>query len=191
MSDPGAWGSGWESFIIHLDILMHRSSACRWPLRIFHYSPWYTYSCAYEELYTVENLSLFALIYLVTVDIEALAGWESFIIRLDILTKKGIPAPARWESFIIRLDILIHVYSLMRTGLRIFHYSPWYTYTSKSTRKITVENLSLFALIYLLESLTIGAHGWESFIIRLDILIDRHRQCERRLRIFHYSPWYT
>ena len=139
----------WESFIIRLDILMLALSALTHLLRIFHYSPWYTYSpCQYAK-YSVENLSLFALIYL-----NNLAG--TFNIG--------------WESFIIRLDILRHGLACLRTRLRIFHYSPWYTYTPDLTRPLHVENLSLFALIYLSVHLRREKICWESFIIRLDIL---------------------
>ena len=166
----GAWGVSWESFIIRLDILNERSRGVREWLRIFHYSPWYTYAPKQCVQVAVENLSLFTLIYLLLCIWRAVHRWESFIIRLDILSDRGYRSSCR---------------------LRIFHYSPWYTYTSKSTRKITVENLSLFALIYLLESLTIGAHGWESFIIRLDILKPPRYMPAAWLRIFHYSPWYT
>ena len=142
-------GSGWESFIIHLDILTRCEVTERARLRIFHYSPWYTYRI-YEVLRPrVENLSLFTLIYLPSPANAPTSGWESFIIHLDILT------------------ILAAGYV---TQLRIFHYSPWYTYPRKRTRAYTVENLSLFTLIYLPLSMQLF---------------------QRMLRIFHYSPWYT
>ena len=118
----------WESFIIRLDILTCDSSRTRLWLRIFHYSPWYTYPQPLIQATGVENLSLFALIYLTSPTPHTPFGWESFIIRLDILTSPPHPPP-QW--------------------LRIFHYSPWYTYSACGARAKTVENLSLFALIYL------------------------------------------
>ena len=121
-------------------------------------------------LATVENLSLFALIYLWLIGPHVLPGWESFIIRLDILTAHDRHIPRR---------------------LRIFHYSPWYTYCSRPARIAPVENLSLFALIYLRRETEYRLPGWESFIIRLDILTRHKQACYPRLRIFHYSPWYT
>ena len=121
-------------------------------------------------LATVENLSLFALIYLWLIGPHVLPGWESFIIRLDILTAHDRHIPRR---------------------LRIFHYSPWYTYCSRPARIAPVENLSLFALIYLRRETEYRLPGWESFIIRLDILSPWDWVPPPRLRIFHYSPWYT
>ena len=139
-------------------------------LRIFHYSPWYTYHHQSVLRYFVENLSLFALIY---------------------LRRAAIPAPPGWESFIIRLDILKKDWVKSSRELRIFHYSPWYTYQSGWYVKGSVENLSLFALIYLAPTSFSRSAGWESFIIRLDILTFLQMQREAELRIFHYSPWYT
>ena len=140
----------------------------------------------------VENLSLFALIYLTTPRIRVIFSWESFIIRLDIL-RHGLAClrtlvenlslfaliylftpleteEISWESFIIRLDILSEVSLCMVVLLRIFHYSPWYTYQPAQQRSGKVENLSLFALIYLPPRIKRDGWCWESFIIRLDIL---------------------
>ena len=139
-------------------------------LRIFHYSPWYTYKVLYCHATAVENLSLFALIYLV---------------------RGRVRRVFRWESFIIRLDILIYAIQCLLGLLRIFHYSPWYTYCQLVNCCLPVENLSLFALIYLTypDCVTFGC--WESFIIRLDILTYQVLTGFQKLRIFHYSPWYT
>ena len=161
---------GWESFIIRLDILKRRPADHHQMLRIFHYSPWYTYAHRISIKDTVENLSLFALIYLA--------------VPLRFLVN-------RWESFIIRLDILTVRARCSTTPLRIFHYSPWYTYQTPQPHPKTVENLSLFALIYLIATGENRTNGWESFIIRLDILKIPWDDNSRRLRIFHYSPWYT
>ena len=161
----------------------------------------------------VENLSLFALIYLMSSSASLGACWESFIIRLDILIPSGWTTRSSvenlslfaliylfwksdihrlgWESFIIRLDILRARSAWGHTPLRIFHYSPWYTYSSLTTYSTTVENLSLFALIYLPADGLAWTGGWESFIIRLDILNARRSGLGCLLRIFHYSPWYT
>ena len=160
----------WESFIIRLDILMLALSALTHLLRIFHYSPWYTYYHRASRHGWVENLSLFALIYLRWLRTHRQLRWESFIIRLDILNLDSL----RW----------IH-------GLRIFHYSPWYTYPQAAGQILQVENLSLFALIYLIPATTERARRWESFIIRLDILKISEVPRLSALRIFHYSPWYT
>ena len=160
----------WESFIIRLDILNKTERLNTAALRIFHYSPWYTYSRQAAGMHLVENLSLFALIYLNDLLARARRGWESFIIRLDILTLFGF----------CRLG-----------GLRIFHYSPWYTYAVEPRASNSVENLSLFALIYLLPLSSTGWLSWESFIIRLDILKLMYGEYADPLRIFHYSPWYT
>ena len=156
----------WESFIIRLDILMMVWET----LRIFHYSPWYTYDTRGKTRPWVENLSLFALIYLA---VTAFSHGRC------------------WESFIIRLDILIGLGGCTRSWLRIFHYSPWYTYSPAALVILRVENLSLFALIYLWFILTRRFRSWESFIIRLDILTYKASWTLSRLRIFHYSPWYT
>ena len=139
-------------------------------LRIFHYSPWYTYWQATLRAPLVENLSLFALIYLCT---------------------RGVVLSICWESFIIRLDILKKSCSVMGFSLRIFHYSPWYTYFWVRHLLAGVENLSLFALIYLTSARWRRFWSWESFIIRLDILTPRDQPVRWALRIFHYSPWYT
>ena len=160
----------WESFIIRLDILRCRRLAVRSALRIFHYSPWYTYWLRPRAAARVENLSLFALIYLAPAMGCAGGGWESFIIRLDILTGHRV---------------------IVIEALRIFHYSPWYTYTGRGAAIFEVENLSLFALIYLGEVWFLEIKRWESFIIRLDILNVAEHQRLWQLRIFHYSPWYT
>ena len=160
----------WESFIIRLDILMMWLAWRMWQLRIFHYSPWYTYFRKSIHGTEVENLSLFALIYLA--DQPTRRSWG-------------------WESFIIRLDILRIVHRVYRGLLRIFHYSPWYTYSSVWAVPAPVENLSLFALIYLGGSNVEVNERWESFIIRLDILRGGTRGGFLWLRIFHYSPWYT
>ena len=224
----------WESFIIRLDILTSTRTRARWKLRIFHYSPWYTYTFWDGVLHPVENLSLFALIYLAARRSRSFLRWESFIIRLDILSAVFHAPPktlrifhyspwytyARrpesrwevenlslfaliylhvaayrsregWESFIIRLDILRSSLAPAPVTLRIFHYSPWYTYRYPAHRRDMVENLSLFALIYLLHRHH-RLHGrWESFIIRLDILTSKPSNVTDPLRIFHYSPWYT
>ena len=224
----------WESFIIRLDILKSFTGNAYLLLRIFHYSPWYTYGTSQHGGIQVENLSLFALIYLSSRTAQPPASWESFIIRLDILNRCQRPAghtlrifhyspwytyyhptlytsavenlslfaliyltddddgcPGGWESFIIRLDILMSPLILLRITLRIFHYSPWYTYSTATTCRNRVENLSLFALIYLASTLDGTRIGWESFIIRLDILKGAVFVFEQGLRIFHYSPWYT
>ena len=205
--------TGWESFIIHLDILNHHGAGLTSTLRIFHYSPWYTYFPGTPCLHPVENLSLFTLIYLDRYQRARDYGWESFIIHLDILI------PSRPSRSI---------------ALRIFHYSPWYTYATRREACTWVENLSLFTLMYLPDFDTTAPGGWESFIIHLDILrgscAPTHPRVEnlslftliylRRLRkdwrmswesfiihldilivlfqafvhllrIFHYSPWYT
>ena len=169
---PVAWRRSlrWESFIIRLDILRLIARTYGSPLRIFHYSPWYTYYVARKRYKLVENLSLFALIYLEL----------SFICP-----------PSCWESFIIRLDILSHRRRSYRRLLRIFHYSPWYTYTKTAQQPKHVENLSLFALIYLYSRTNPKQQSWESFIIRLDILTLYAGTVCGVLRIFHYSPWYT
>ena len=168
---PPRRGCGsWESFIIRLDILTSWQGATPVGLRIFHYSPWYTYTSLATLAEMVENLSLFALIYLASLNSRSLPCWESFIIRLDILNASR----AYREAL-----------------LRIFHYSPWYTYHPEGKLAIDVENLSLFALIYLSASESATNSDWESFIIRLDILISAVRCAARLLRIFHYSPWYT
>ena len=160
----------WESFIIRLDILNVTDTSHTLRLRIFHYSPWYTYITTAPAAAMVENLSLFALIYLGTPRLSRSTCWESFIIRLDILTVSLSAAPV---------------------VLRIFHYSPWYTYLAADPNVQPVENLSLFALIYLPPSHTRLGGRWESFIIRLDILNKRFTLIHAVLRIFHYSPWYT
>ena len=160
----------WESFIIRLDILNCLHDAADRMLRIFHYSPWYTYTNTLPVSLKVENLSLFALIYL------------NQFINHQI---------NRWESFIIRLDILNTCTGRVSGVLRIFHYSPWYTYGYVNIMPELVENLSLFALIYLIVKSTLTPRGWESFIIRLDILNVKDDYAPRPLRIFHYSPWYT
>ena len=203
----------WESFIIRLDILIPAHLHLRGELRIFHYSPWYTYWWWLATTWLVENLSLFALIYLMSWCGCFFGSWESFIIRLDILSApvlewrawlrifhyspwytyqlKMSPIILSWESFIIRLDILMRVLFLFIDELRIFHYSPWYTYVASIPCGKTVENLSLFALIYLLRWDWSQSLRWESFIIRLDILRGDILTARYRLRIFHYSPWYT
>ena len=163
-------GKRWESFIIRLDILNYSKTCRAVQLRIFHYSPWYTYFQATMHQLCVENLSLFALIYLHTLPRLPSSCWESFIIRLDILNG-GSQSALRW--------------------LRIFHYSPWYTYEDRARAVDAVENLSLFALIYLRGADKSGNVCWESFIIRLDILINHEYKPNDELRIFHYSPWYT
>ena len=161
---------GWESFIISLDILTFCAVApCMW-LRIFHYQPWYTYNHAVEVHAFVENLSLSALIYLWTVHRHEDRGWESFIISLDIL---------------------IAVRLMAFHGLRIFHYQPWYTYPTQTQQQHMVENLSLSALIYLHLRKSPPCHRWESFIISLDILTTPTPLETKKLRIFHYQPWYT
>ena len=141
--------TSWESFIIRLDILNNPIFSVDLELRIFHYSPWYTYRNITMRPTPVENLSLFALIYLDSGN----SAWRP-----------------SWESFIIRLDILTHSLQAQFPSLRIFHYSPWYTYDRRSWTTHTVENLSLFALIYLALRLYPTWTCWESFIIRLDIL---------------------
>ena len=166
----GCSNTGWESFIIHLDILNRPWREAKESLRIFHYSPWYTYRLGVVDLRGVENLSLFTLIYL------ALAC---------------TPFSYRWESFIIHLDILNAPGGLPLHPLRIFHYSPWYTYCALTSHCCAVENLSLFTLIYLGAQPHQLQSGWESFIIHLDILRRSHLMHWVRLRIFHYSPWYT
>ena len=77
------------------------------------------------------------------------------------------------------------------TGLRIFHYQPWYTYVHQWRNARLVENLSLSALIYLSPAWTKRASCWESFIISLDILTRASHSWKFTLRIFHYQPWYT
>ena len=144
-----AWTGCWESFIIRLDILMGSPPCRSRRLRIFHYSPWYTYQVRHIRVDEVENLSLFALIYLSAAFWTRASCWESFIIRLDILISADVPFDA---------------------ALRIFHYSPWYTYAVDGDGAAGVENLSLFALIYLRWRGNPPDTGWESFIIRLDIL---------------------
>ena len=234
MSHGATVDACWESFIIRLDILRKTGLYLLSLLRIFHYSPWYTYGRLPCRRWWAENLSLFALIYLVFQFYHPIARWESFIIRLDILKKTQqahgqqlrifhyspwytyrykmshylavenlslfaliyLPAPRSraeicWESFIIRLDILKEPEAEPTEALRIFHYSPWYTYFKKGIPRPPVENLSLFALIYLDAHLILPVRGWESFIIRLDILIIAGRLTTEVLRIFHYSPWYT
>ena len=203
----------WESFIIRLDILIPAHLHLRGELRIFHYSPWYTYWWWLATTWLVENLSLFALIYLMSWCGCFFGSWESFIIRLDILSApvlewrawlrifhyspwytyqlKMSPIILSWESFIIRLDILMRVLFLFIDELRIFHYSPWYTYFRESREDAGVENLSLFALIYLPWPYPPLPWSWESFIIRLDILTWGGGVKNILLRIFHYSPWYT
>ena len=160
----------WESFIIRLDILMRLAHDRHDWLRIFHYSPWYTYTRIATSAGAVENLSLFALIYLHRSPFIAPPGWESFIIRLDILIARNVHRQVQ---------------------LRIFHYSPWYTYVEFGAVHIGVENLSLFALIYLESTRSRPRPSWESFIIRLDILRAPGERLGFLLRIFHYSPWYT
>ena len=160
----------WESFIIHLDILKIFSRDDVEGLRIFHYSPWYTYVPWALPHRPVENLSLFTLIYL-----GNRAGGNSH----------------RWESFIIHLDILIPGVLVRVSLLRIFHYSPWYTYMGAPSNSQAVENLSLFTLIYLYSFTRGWQIRWESFIIHLDILNELHSDMVTTLRIFHYSPWYT
>ena len=151
-----------------------------WPtrpteLRVFHYSPWYAYFQLRCVHHRVKNLSLFALIYL------SLCSLQIYSLRID----------GRWESFIIRLDILSSMVHDWHDWLRIFHYSPWYTYRVEAVHHVGVENLSLFALIYLPVWSSHWVCGWESFIIRLDILNGGAWVPLRALRIFHYSPWYT
>ena len=167
---PACRRSSWESFIISLDILMDFFNNIFIMLRIFHYQPWYTYVETFTGIRAVENLSLSALIYLLCESRRNLAGWESFIISLDILTR--CVACILWR-------------------LRIFHYQPWYTYPHSPGHLSSVENLSLSALIYLMKINTLMRRGWESFIISLDILNARLGESNRRLRIFHYQPWYT
>ena len=162
--------TGWESFIISLDILIARMDEARIMLRIFHYQPWYTYPRLPLVEVHVENLSLSALIYL--------------NLRIHALL-------ARWESFIISLDILTRICLYRCSRLRIFHYQPWYTYRCETSGMDEVENLSLSALIYLAISAALRATSWESFIISLDILTRTGWACSRALRIFHYQPWYT
>ena len=160
----------WESFIIRLDILTWSGVSRFTPLRIFHYSPWYTYRSVSSTPACVENLSLFTLIYLDTISPNQGKSWESFIIHLDILNC----LPFR-----------------IRNTLRIFHYSPWYTYGAGESADDSVENLSLFTLIYLRNPRISPPRRWESFIIHLDILTLHLRIHTIELRIFHYSPWYT
>ena len=162
--------TSWESFIIHLDILRCAGETVPGELRIFHYSPWYTYVSLADTAGSVENLSLFTLIYLRQPRGYRRQCWESFIIHLDILTTE-----------------------IEQGGdlLRIFHYSPWYTYRQYDYRRAGVENLSLFTLIYLAPKALKPPASWESFIIHLDILIGGGGTSEIELRIFHYSPWYT
>ena len=161
---------GWESFIIHLDILNWKWPVHQQQLRIFHYSPWYTYLHTPNTYKQVENLSLFTLIYLPCWTWACPSSWESFIIHLDILRRPPHPPTPQ---------------------LRIFHYSPWYTYKSRRRYIPKVENLSLFTLIYLSTTTQGPTDRWESFIIHLDILNLIAPHLTRGLRIFHYSPWYT
>ena len=141
--------NSWESFIISLDILTYAVVEPAILLRIFHYQPWYTYGRLRGGISEVENLSLSALIYLHHAGRRQPTGWESFIISLDILIAN------EWTS---------------SSGLRIFHYQPWYTYRWWVRWHRVVENLSLSALIYLATRFLITVSGWESFIISLDIL---------------------
>ena len=160
----------WESFIISLDILIEAEQFIKVELRIFHYQPWYTYPHQNSLLATVENLSLSALIYL------RMRWWSQ---------------PSCWESFIISLDILTDASAAGLVKLRIFHYQPWYTYTTRGDGNQPVENLSLSALIYLSRMSGLLRVGWESFIISLDILTGGGFAGIEWLRIFHYQPWYT
>ena len=139
----------------------------------------------------VENLSLFALIYLRIVGTQHEVCWESFIFALIYLYRPWCARSRGWESFIIRLDILTRQRASSVSRLRIFHYSPWYTYLALRDHSVQVENLSLFALIYLGRRRHRPGGRWESFIIRLDILIEKYPVEFSGLRIFHYSPWYT
>ena len=139
----------------------------------------------------VENLSLFALIYLRIVGTQHEVCWESFIFALIYLYRPWCARSRGWESFIIRLDILTRQRASSVSRLRIFHYSPWYTYARSWFRFTSVENLSLFALIYLPAWKPLNRASWESFIIRLDILSPKMVRASIPLRIFHYSPWYT
>ena len=161
---------GWESFIISLDILIARMDEARIMLRIFHYQPWYTYVLRGLAALVVENLSLSALIYLRSSRSSGISSWESFIISLDILSLAG---------------------KVFGVSLRIFHYQPWYTYICPSPQPLTVENLSLSALIYLHQTCRSNDASWESFIISLDILNGARGFTPVELRIFHYQPWYT
>ena len=160
----------WESFIIRLDILTGDVHCTSQQLRIFHYSPWYTYPDTLHSATNVENLSLFALIYLTPVTTASLnwlrifhySPWYTYVpvhklgssvenlslFALIYLTCLANAAANRWESFIIRLDILTLTWPFAATALRIFHYSPWYTYQKSAGIADSVENLSLFALIY-------------------------------------------
>ena len=140
---------GWGFFIICLDILNSLIYTHTRMLRIFHYQPWYAYHDCGPHVWSVENLSLSALIYLSLAGKWQTECWESFIISLDILTPPVLK-PATW--------------------LRIFHYQPWYTYISTAQGAKRVENLSLSALIYLATRRLKPSCGWESFIISLDIL---------------------
>ena len=160
----------WESFIIHLDILNCSGDKPMNSLRIFHYSPWYTYLGWRGASQQVENLSLFTLIY---------------------LNRRRRRPLVSWESFIIHLDILIVTLARNILQLRIFHYSPWYTYHPTPNPAQRVENLSLFTLIYLRGLQYLRLTRWESFIIHLDILRKDSPMTRSPLRIFHYSPWYT
>ena len=166
---PTDWPS-WESFIIHLGTLSFNTQRAAAELRIFHYSPWYTYLKAVSHLCWVENLSLFTLVHLFRPRLASRLGWESFIIHLGTLSCARPVVPR---------------------SLRIFHYSPWYTYLKSPGGRAGVENLSLFALIYLPVIAFGYPSGWESFIIRLDILKFAGSSFSSLLRIFHYSPWYT
>ena len=161
----------------------------------------------------VENLSLFALIYLSLCQSSYSLSWESFIIRLDILNERsrGVREWLRifhyspWYTYPpprialmpvenLSLFTLIYLklrYDLQQLELRIFHYSPWYTYRQRGFRFPRVENLSLFTLIYLTQPNHSLTQSWESFIIHLDILNTYPAPRQHPLRIFHYSPWYT
>ena len=163
--------AGWESFIIRLDILTSGHVSSILELRIFHYSPWYTYICSAVIHEKVENLSLFALIYLslsctvtfIMLRIFHYSPWYTYdliairyrhvenlsLFALIYLGEGACWTATSWESFIIRLDILKVSRLVPRILLRIFHYSPWYTYYPSPWVRESVENLSLFALIYL------------------------------------------
>ena len=160
----------WESFITLLDILKTAILETDFKLRIFHYSPWYTYYRTAYDGFTVENLSLLSLIY---------------------LTPSTPGRPPGWESFITLLDILTLTHGRRHDQLRIFHYSPWYTYTKSSNPSPSVENLSLLSLIYLGGGAYAKQFGWESFITLLDILSSQTQSANISLRIFQYQPWYT
>ena len=184
-----------QSYFYYLNISLHT-------LGIF--AGW-TFSCS-PPRFIIQNISkykylffgiLFSLNHLDSTPMHTLLSptpaWERFTTNLDILTTPDLLGAwgVSWESFIIRLDILNERSRGVREWLRIFHYSPWYTYAPKQCVQVAVENLSLFTLIYLLLCIWRAVHRWESFIIRLDILSDRGYRSSCRLRIFHYSPWYT